>query len=69
MLEVRIFFKKLVFIQQSFAKLIETVIEKIDIVRKHLYFELILFFFSFFYKYKKKKKKKKNKQHKRFQYG
>ncbi len=33
------FFKKLVFIQQRFAKLIETVIVKIDIVRKHLYFE------------------------------
>ncbi len=31
--------KKLVFIQQRFAKLIETVIVKIDIVRKHLYFE------------------------------
>ncbi len=33
------FFKKLVFIQQGFVKLIETVIVKIDIVRKHLYFE------------------------------
>ncbi len=33
------FLKKLVFIQQRFAKLIETVIVKIDIVRKHLYFE------------------------------
>ncbi len=34
-----IFFKKLIFIQQGFVKLIETVIVKIDIVRKHLYFE------------------------------
>ncbi len=33
-----IFFKKFVFIQQGFVKLIETVIVKIDIVRKHLYF-------------------------------
>ncbi len=33
------FFKKLVFIQQGFVKLIETVIVKIDIVRKHIYFE------------------------------
>ncbi len=33
------FWKKLVFIQQRFAKLIETVIVKIDIVWKHLYFE------------------------------
>ncbi len=33
------FLKKLVFIQQRFVKLIETVIVKIDIVRKHLYFE------------------------------
>ncbi len=39
-LEVSIFFlKNLVFIQQIFAILIETVIVKIDIVRKHLYFE------------------------------
>ncbi len=34
-----VFFKKLVFIQQGLVKLIETVIIKIDIVRKHLYFE------------------------------
>ncbi len=34
-----IFLKKLVFIQQSFAKLIETVIVKIYIFRKHSYFE------------------------------
>ncbi len=33
-----LFFKKLVFIQQRFAKLIETVIVKISIVRKYLYF-------------------------------
>ncbi len=33
------FLKKLVFIQQGFVQLIETVILKIDIVRKHLYFE------------------------------
>ncbi len=38
------FFKKLVFIQQWFVKLIETVIVKIDIVRKHLYFQYMLFF-------------------------
>ncbi len=33
------FLKKLVFIQKGFFKLIETVIVKINIVRKHLYFE------------------------------
>ncbi len=33
------FLKKYIFIQQGFVKLIETVIVKIDIVRKHLYFE------------------------------
>ncbi len=41
-LEVSIFYffwKILDFIQQRFAKLIETVIVKIDIARKHLYFE------------------------------
>ncbi len=36
---ILIFLKKLVFIQQWFVKLIETVIVKIEIVRKHLYFE------------------------------
>ncbi len=35
---IYIFLKKLVFIQQSFAKFIETVV-KIYIVRKHSYFE------------------------------
>ncbi len=36
---IYIFLKKLVFIQKGFFKLIETVIVKINIVRKHLYFE------------------------------
>ncbi len=34
-----VFWKKFVFIQQGFVKLIETVIVKIYIVRKHLSFE------------------------------
>ncbi len=38
----QVFFKKLAFIQRSFATLIETVIVEIDIVRKYLYFESIL---------------------------
>ncbi len=33
------FLKKLVFIQKGFFKWIETVIVKINIVRKHLFFE------------------------------
>ncbi len=41
-------FKKLVFIQQIFAKLLETVIVNIDIVRKHLiWINAVLFIFLF----------------------